>query len=102
MKRTFKLTHEKIKSPRLVESAKYEVRKYIKRKRKKELPKGVDFWDFDCKFGTTAETAKKVHMAELTNYINDAEQKNLDSFYIEIEPTHGKRTKKPKEPTQDD
>ena len=101
MKRTFKLTHEKIKPARLVESAKYEVRKYIKRERKKELPKGVDFWDFDCKFGSCEEDAKKIHMAEIDNYINDADKKKQESFYVELIPTHGRRTKKPKEATQD-
>ncbi|MDH5485757.1 MAG: DUF6172 family protein, partial [Gammaproteobacteria bacterium] len=30
MKKTFKLSHEKLKLPRLVESIKHEVKKYIK------------------------------------------------------------------------
>lgn len=53
MKKTFDLTHEKIKYPRMVEAAKKDVRKYIKRERKKTLSGGVHFWDFDCKFGDT-------------------------------------------------
>ena len=38
MKKTFKLTHKKIKLPRLVEAIKHEVKKYIKRERRRELP----------------------------------------------------------------
>ena len=95
MKKTFKLTHEKIKYPRLIESVKAEVRKCIKRNRRKELPKEVDFWDFDCKFGITESEAKEVHLAEIDKHINEAEQQELKLFYIEIQPKNGYRQKKP-------
>ena len=49
MKKTFRLTHEKIQPARLMESIKNEVRKYLKRERAKKLPEGADFWDFDCR-----------------------------------------------------
>ncbi|MBT3665902.1 MAG: hypothetical protein HN548_00350 [Opitutae bacterium] len=94
MKKTFNLTHEKIKYPRLIESVKSEVRKCIKRNRRRELPKGVDFWDFECKFGVTESEAKEVHLAEIDKHINEAEKKELKSFYIEILPTNGHRQKK--------
>lgn len=96
MKKTFKLTHPKIKVPRLVEGVKHEIRKYIKRERKRELPKDADFWDFDCKYGDTEAEAKTVHMAELDKYIDDAEKRELESFYIEVLRKKAKRTKKPK------
>lgn len=51
MKKTFNLTHPKIKVPRLVDAIKHQVKKYIKRERQKTLPKNVDFWDFDCRYG---------------------------------------------------
>ena len=53
MKKKFSLKHPKIKPARRVEAVKHEIRKYLKRERRKELPEGVDFWDFDCKFGLT-------------------------------------------------
>lgn len=96
MKKTFELTHPKIKLPRLIEAVKHDVRKYIKRERKKELPKGVDFWDFACKYGDTEATAEKIHMAELDKHIDDAEKRQLESFYVEIIRKKGHRTKKPK------
>lgn len=96
MKKTFNLTHPKIKYPRMIEATKNEVRKYIKRERRKELPEGVDYWDFDCRFGDTEAEAKLIHLAELDDCINDAEKRGLTSFYIEILATPGYRTKKTK------
>ena len=84
MKKTFKLTHPKIKTARLVESVRRDVRKYLKRERRKELPEGVDFWYFDCKFGPTEDEAKAVHVAEIGTYIGAAEEQQLESFYVEI------------------
>jgi hypothetical protein len=98
MKKTFELTHPKIKYPRLVESVKHDVRKYIKRERRRELPEGVDFWDFDCQFGNTEAEAKPVHMAELSKCIDAAAAENLTAFYVEILAKPGRRTKMPKDP----
>jgi hypothetical protein len=98
MKKTFKLTHAKIKRPRLVEAVKHEVRKYIKRERRRELPEEVDFLDFDCKFGDTEAEAKVIHLTEISKCIDTAEAKGLDSFYVEILGKPGIRTKKQEEP----
>lgn len=91
MKKTFNLTHPKIKYPRMIEGTKNEIRKYIKRERRKELPEGVDYWDFDCKFGDVEAEAKTIHLAEIDQYIGDAEQRGLTSFYVEILRTEGVR-----------
>ncbi|MCI5123184.1 MAG: hypothetical protein D3925_01585 [Candidatus Electrothrix sp. AR5] len=95
MKKTFILTHPKIKLPRLVEAIKYEVKKYIKRERRKKLPQGVDFWDFDCRFGADEATSEVIHLSEINKYISQAETKKLESFYLEILVKPGHRTKKP-------
>lgn len=97
MKKTFELTHPKIKYPRLVEGVKNDVRKYIKRERRKELPADVDFWDFDCKFGDTEAEAKVIHLSEIDKCINDIEARELTSFYIEILAKEGVRAKPAKE-----
>ncbi len=96
MKKTFKLSHPKIKTARLVESVRRDVRRYIKRERKKELPEGSDFWGFDCKFGPTAEEAKVIHVAEIGKCIGEAEESQLEQFYIKILAKPAHRTKKPK------
>ncbi|MCI5164898.1 MAG: hypothetical protein D3903_02120 [Candidatus Electrothrix sp. GM3_4] len=95
MKKTFKLTHPKIKLPRLVEAIKYEVKKYIKRERRKTLPQDVDFWDFDCRFGVDEATSEVIHLSEINKYISQAETKELESFYLEILVKPGHRTKNP-------
>ncbi len=95
MRKTFQLTHPKIKVPRLLDAAKSDIRKYMKRERRKPLPEGADFWDFDCKYGPTAETAESVHPAELNKRMDEAEKQQLTSFYIEVMAKPGYRTKKP-------
>ncbi len=96
MKKTFDLTHPKIKLPRMVEGARAEVNKYLKRERRKKLPEGVDFWDFDCRFGFTEAEAKVIHVAEITECINQVAEQELTSFYLEILAKEGRRKKKPK------
>ncbi len=94
MKKTFELTHPKIKYARLIEGVKHDIRKYLKRERRKDLPEGADFWDFDCKFGDTEAEARTIHLAELDECINDAEKRELKAFYVEILAKPGIRRKK--------
>jgi len=97
MKKTFKLTHPKLEVPRLVEAIKHEVRKYLKRERRKKLPKGVDFWDFDCRMGVDEASSRVVHVSDINKSIDQAESKQLESFYLEILAKPGRRTKKTRE-----
>ncbi|MCP4371699.1 MAG: hypothetical protein GY797_26810 [Deltaproteobacteria bacterium] len=96
MKKTFKLTHPKIKAPRLVVAIKHEVRKYLRRERRKNLPEDVDFWDFDCRFGVDEASSNVIHVADIDKSIEQAESKQLESFYLEILAKPGRRNKKPK------
>ena len=96
MKKTFNLIHPVVKIPRRVDAVKCDIRRYVKRERKKVLPEGVDFWDFDCKYGDTEEKAQTIHLAEFNKHIHDAETRGLESFYVEILAKPGRRTKKPK------
>ena len=95
MKKTFLLTHEKIKTPRLIDSIKHEVKKYLKRERNKQLPDGADFWDFDCKYGHDQDKAEEVHVSALNKSIDDAVKHDLKSFYLEILAKPANRTPKP-------
>jgi hypothetical protein len=97
MKKTFKLSHPKIKVPQLVAAIKYEVKKYLKRERRKSLPKGVDFWDFDCRMGVDEASSETVHVYDINKSIDHAESKQLESFYLEILAKPGRRIKKPRE-----
>lgn len=93
MKKTISLVHDKKTLPRLIEAAKHDVKKYLKRERNKDLPKGVDYWDFDCKYGENEANAQTIHLSEINKYIDEAEKQELKSFYIEVIAKHGVRTK---------
>lgn len=95
MKKTFKLSHERLKLPRLVESIKHEVKKYIKRERKRALPDDADYWDFDCRFGVDEVSSDVIHMSEINSSISWAESEQLESFYLEIMAKPCKRKKMP-------
>ena len=90
MKKTFKLIDPKIKVPRIVDAIRHEVKKYIKRERKKTLPENVVFWDFDCRFGVDEATSEVIHVSDINKYISQAESKQLEFFYLEIlaKPRH--------------
>jgi hypothetical protein len=95
MKKTFPLTHPKKKPERLVDAIRSEVNKYLKRERKKTLPDGADYWDFDCKVGLDAESAPVVHVSALSKAIGDTLEAGGDTCYLEILSKPGKRLKIP-------
>jgi len=94
MKKNFTMNHPKKKSDRLFEAVKGEVKRYIKREQKKELPENTDYWDFDCKYGHTKQEAKQIHISEINKFIDEAEKLELESFYLEILAKACKRAKK--------
>lgn len=93
MKKSFPLEVANHQPPRVIESIKAEVRKYLKREHRKPLPEGVDFWDFDCRAGKNAETAAGIHISEIVKPIDTASQEKWDSIYIEILAKPGHRAK---------
>ena len=103
MKKTFQLTIEGRNRDRVLDATKHEIRQYIKRERRKTLPEGVDFWDFDCRFGTTADNAQGVHLATLTALIDAVAKESGDAFYLELLAKPGHRTSRASsEPSADD
>lgn len=96
MKKIFDLTDPKIASARKVELIKGQINKYIKRERKKSLPDGFDFFDFDCSFGDSVEQKKEIHVTEISKYIDEAVLRQQERFYLELLSFPRKRTKKPK------
>lgn len=84
MKKTFKINIEGKNRDRVLEAIKHEIRQYMKRERNKALPDGVDFWDFDCRFGLSEDVAASAHSANLTGLIDAAAQEGADAFYLEL------------------
>lgn len=101
MKKIFTLVDPKRNTARMIEAAKYEVRKYLKREQKKTLPKGTDYWDFDCRYGMTAEDSKSIHVKQINKFIDEAEAEKLEAFYLEIIAKPVKRKEKPQEDSQE-
>ena len=84
MKKNFPLQAEGKHPDRVLEAVKHDIRKYFKRERNRALPKGVDFWDFDCKVGTSAETAQGVRVGAVIEAVDAAAQSGSPSVYVEI------------------
>jgi hypothetical protein len=99
MKKTFQLNIEGKNRDRVLEAVKHEIRKYIKRERRRDVPAGADYWDFDCKFGLTADAAEVVHLASLTGLIDGVAREGGAQFYIEILAKPGHRKPRPADAT---
>ena len=83
MKKIFKLRDPKKQPARILDRAKFDVKKYIKRERNKKIEEGF-FWVFDCKYGATAEEAEIIVIADINKKMDEALAKKLETFYLEI------------------
>ena len=95
MRKNFPLQIDGRHPDRVLDAVKHEVRKYLKRERRRDLPEGIDFWDFDCKCGLQAADAEVVHLSALSAAIDALAKAQATSVYVEILAKHGKRTPKP-------
>jgi hypothetical protein len=96
VKKTFKLAVEGKNRDRVLDAVKHDIRKYVKRQRRVPLPEGVDFWDFDCRFGDSEETAAVVHFATITALVDGVAREGADAFYLEMIAREGRRTRRPR------
>lgn len=96
MKKTFKLNIEGKNRDRVLDAVKHDIRKYVRRQRRVPLPEGVDFWDFDCRFGASEEAATVVHFATILPLVDAAAKEGADSFYLELLAKEGRRTHRPR------
>lgn len=85
MKKIFKLTDEKKNADRVLEAVKHEIRKYVKREKKKKLPdEKTMYWDFDCKVGASSELAKTVEFDALIKELDAVKASGATECYVEI------------------
>jgi len=94
MKKNFLINSENKKIERAIDSTKHEIKKYIARERRKELPEGYDYWDFDCKIGMTEEVAQSIHLSQINKMISSLVIGDNKSFYLEVLANPKKRIKK--------
>ena len=97
MKKTFQLRTEGKHPDRLLEAVKNEIRKYVRRERRRELPAGADYWDFECSFGAAQVSAQPAHLATLTGLIDGVAKEGGSQFYVEILARPAQRKGRPDE-----
>ena len=91
MKKTFPLHVPGKDDPRVVEAIKGDVRKYVKRERRKALPEGVDFWDFTCRVGQDGAEPESKPLSAVGDAIDAAAKNHCAAVYLEILATPGHR-----------
>ena len=85
MKKVFKLTDEKKHEDRVLEAVKNDIRKYVKREKKKDLPdKATMYWDFDCKIGASAAEVKEVVYEEFIKALDAVKATGAKEVYVEV------------------
>lgn len=95
MKKTFALRIEGKNRDRVLDAVKHEIRKYLKRERRRDVPAGADYWDFDCRFGATSETAQPLHLGNLIGAVDAAAKEGAGKVYIEVLAKPGHRKARP-------
>lgn len=96
MRKIFPLRAEGKHNDRVLDAVKHEIRKYLRRERRRDLPEGADFWDFDCRFGRTKEDAAVVHLSALTGLVGEVAAEGGTQVYVEILAKPGRRgTRRP-------
>ena len=91
MKKTFSLQVPGNADERVVESVKFEVRKYLKRERRKAIPTGFDQWDFACKIGADETLAEAQPVKEIFTAIDAVAKLGGQKIYVEVLAAPGKR-----------
>ncbi len=91
MRKTYRLDIEGKNRDRLLDASRHDIRRYVKRERARPLPPGVDFWDFQCRFGGDEAAAAPVHFGSLMDCVSAAAAEGAPQFYVEITSLHGHR-----------
>jgi hypothetical protein len=84
MRKTFALSQPGKADARVLDAIKHDVRKYVKRERRKPLPPGFDTWDFSCKVGTGEADAQSTLLGQVSAAIDSAASTGATSVFIEI------------------
>ncbi len=84
MRKTYPLHIEGRHPDRVLDAVKHDIRKYLKRERRRDLPAGADYWDFDCRFGLSADAAQSTHLGNLITQVDAAAKEGAAAVYVEI------------------
>ena len=92
MKKVFPLTAPGKADARVVESVKHEIRKYVKRERRKPVPAEFEQWDFACRVGTSQATAESSNLRDVGTAIDAVAAAGTGAVYVEITAIPSRRT----------
>lgn len=101
MKKRFALTNTKKTPERVLDGIKNDIRKYIKREKRKPLPEDTNFWKIDCKFAKNDDELLEIKFEDIIKNINMASEEKCESFMIEIVATAVMKEPKKIEKTQE-
>lgn len=95
MRKTYPLRPEGKNPDRVLDATKHDIRKYMQRQRRVPLPEGVDFWDFDCRFGPSQDAAEVLHPGALIAALDALARAGGKSAYVELLAKPGHRKPRP-------
>ena len=84
MRQTHSIANSSHKPPQALAALKNTLRKYLKRERRKPLPEGVEFWDFDCRVGPSEDDAQPVHVKDVITEVDAIITGGSQEVYVEI------------------
>lgn len=84
MKKTFPFQIPGKDDARVLEAIKGDIRKYLKRERRKKFPEGFDLWDFNCKLGSDQTSATPIPVADLIAGLDKLAASGASQAYVEI------------------
>ena len=84
MKKTFPLHLAHKADARVLDAIKYDLRKYVKRERRKPLPEGFEIWGFACKVGATAAAAERCELTKISSALDIVAAAGGAEVYVEI------------------
>lgn len=92
MKKIFALKAPGKVDQRVVEGVKNDIRKYVKRERRKTLPEGFNQWTFNCKAGPNRDAATACTLSDIGAKIDEVANAGGTEVYVEILAEPGQRT----------
>jgi hypothetical protein len=95
MRKTYPLRPEGKNPDRVLDAVKHDIRKYMKRERRRDLPDGATFWDFDCRFGADKDSAQTANPAELIGLLDALAKAGGEQCYVELLAKPGVRQPRP-------
>ena len=95
MRKTYPIQIEGKNRDRVLDAIKHDIRKYLARERRRPVPEGAQFWDFDCRFGLTQDSAVVVPVTDIKPQLDAAALAGAGSVYVEILAKPGLRAPRP-------